>query len=76
MLNVADDGLAYARSIAPVSSGGYQRSLYTEQVMVETGRRNERRAGATIATDIEYNGVVENQHHVLSRTADYMKGRK
>lgn len=75
MLDEARDGLNYARAIAPVGeTGGYQDSLYAEQVMVEAGYSNERRAGAMIATDIAYNSVVENAHRVLSRTADYMRG--
>lgn len=76
MVDVANDGKKYAASIAPVRSGDYQRSLYVEQVMVPSGKKNEKRAGAMIATDIAYNGAVEQEHHVLSRTADYMRGKK
>lgn len=76
MHDVAKDGLSYARSIAPVSSGDYRDSLYTEQVTVPVGRKNDKRAGAMIATDIPYNGAVENDQHILSRTADYLKGKK
>ena len=76
MHDVAKDGLNYARSISPVVSGGYRDSLYAEQVTVPVGRKNDKRAGAMIATDIPYNATVENEHHILSRTADYMRGKK
>ena len=76
MVDAAQDGLKYAKSIAPYVSGDYQRSLYVEQVMVPVGKKNEVRASAMIASDIYYNGSVEAAHHVLSRTADYMRGQQ
>lgn len=74
MTGVAEVGLSHAKAIAPVESGAYRDSLYVEQVMVRAGYANELRAGAMIATDSPYNAVVENDHHVLARTADYMRG--
>lgn len=76
MLEVAQDGVTYAKTIAPVMSGGYRDSIKAEQVMVPVGKKNEMRAGAMVYTDSPYNAVVENKHHVMSRTADYMSGGK
>ena len=72
MYDVAQEGLKYAQSIAPVKTGQYQRSLSAEQVTVPVTKKSEPRAGAMISTDSPYGANVENQYKVLSRTADYL----
>lgn len=72
MYDIAQDGAAYARSIAPVGSGAYRDSITAEQVTVPVTKKSEPRAGAMISSDVDHAGNVEHHHKILSRTADYL----
>lgn len=76
MLGVAQEGVAFARSIAPTKTGAYKASIKAQQVTVPVGKANDKRAGAMISTDSPYGGVVEHNAKVLNRTADHLRNKK
>lgn len=72
---VAPDALEHARSISPIFEGKYRDSLGIspgEENLPESGRPS-RRPVAYLYTDAEHGLAVEKDHHVLSRTRDYIE---
>lgn len=73
---VAQEALEYATSIAPEFEGKYKASL-----SVSVGEENlppsrpTRRVVAYLSTDAEHALAVEKDHHVLTRTRDYIEQR-
>lgn len=73
-LQAAQRGVQYARSIAPVRTGEYRRSLQAIPTKVNVG--NQIREGAAIVTTSPHGVYVEWGHsakHVLARTADVVE---
>lgn len=67
---VAEDGMAFAQSIAPVATGNYRSKF-----RVETGQETidgDLRAVARLVNDADYAADVEATHSVLRRTADHI----
>ena len=71
LVKVAEEGAAYARSIAPVDSGDYVDSF---SVTRESFRKDS--VGATIINDAPHAAKVEFElTHTLAKTADHLNAK-
>lgn len=69
MTSIAEDGMSYAETIAPVGETGVYATSFG--VSEESGRPDS--VGAMIFNDAEHAAAVEFQHaHTLAKTADYL----